>query len=123
MKKDFKFPSRDTVQFQIGNNPNDPIWAGIFIGRKQGNKKTRNRMLDVLKNEPEEFIRRFKSLPQEYVIKIYGGKSDGSSKLRGEWNVSKLDKDVVGEILKAYSKDDTDYRVCKMFTKKEALGS
>ena len=123
LKKDFKFPSRDTVQFQIGINPHDPIWAGIFIGRKQGNKKTRNRMLDVLKNEPEEFVRRFKSLPQEYVIKIYGGKKDSGSTLRGEWNVSKLDKDVVGEILKAYSKDDTDFRVCKMFTKKEALGS
>lgn len=123
LKKDFKFPSRDTVQFQIGINPHDPIWAGIFIGRKQGNKKTRNRMLDVLKNEPEEFIRRFKSLPQEYVIKIYGGKKDSSEHLRGEWKVSELDKDVVDEILEEYSKDDTDFRVCKMFTKKEALGS
>tara|TARA_Y100001936_G_C16081983_1_gene678550 strand:- start:2423 stop:3685 length:1263 start_codon:yes stop_codon:yes gene_type:complete len=122
-KGDFMFPSRDTVQFQIGINPHDPIWAGIFIGRKQGNKKTRNRMLDVLKNEPEEFIKRFKSLPQEYVIKIYGGKKDSYSGLRGEWKVSKLDKNVVGEILEVYSKDDTDFRVCKIFTKKEALGS
>ena len=40
-KKDFQLPSRDTVQFTILDiNPNDPLWAGNYIGRDSQNFRT-----------------------------------------------------------------------------------
>ncbi|MDC0159659.1 hypothetical protein OAJ55_03120 [Candidatus Nitrosopelagicus sp.] len=123
-KGDFMFPSRDTVQFQIGINPRDPIWAGIYIGRLPGNEKIRKRMLDVMKNEPEEFIRKLRILPKGYVIKIYGSvQKNNSTRLHGEWDVSNLDIMTLNEILETYSQGGTDFRICKMFSKKEALES
>ena len=121
-KKDFQFPSRDTVQFQIGLNPRDPLWAGIYIGRASQNKKTRERMLSLLKNEPEECIKRFKDL-SEYMIRCVEDTDDDNTKVVGEWKTSELDKDIIAEIFKTYSQKDIDFYVCKIFTKVEALES
>jgi len=121
-KKDFQFPSRDTVQFQIGLNPRDPLWAGIFIGRSSGSRKTRERMISLLKNEPEECIKRFKDL-SGYVIMCYSGKTDTDSRLVGRWETSELTRDIVNEIFKIYSEKNTDFRIVKIFTKVEALES
>ena len=121
-KKDFQFPSRDTVQFQIGLNPRDPLWAGIYIGRGDQGKKTRERMLSLLKNEAEECIKRFKVL-SVYVIMCFSGKTDVDSKLVDQWKTSELDRDIVNKIFKIYSQKNTDFRVVKIFTKAEALES
>ena len=79
-------------------------------------------MLTLLKEQPKECLRMFKSLAEGYVIKIYGPvKKDDSSRLEGTWEIPKLDEDSLNEILEKYSKKGTDFRICRFFTRKEAL--
>lgn len=113
-KKDFIFSSRDTVQFQIGLNERDPLWAGIYID--QSCKKTKKRILELLENKPDECLKKFKNL-SGYVIKC----GSNEAKLLGEWETSELDKDDIDEIIKTYSQKHADFRVCKIFTKEQAL--
>ena len=123
-KSDFVFSARDTVQFQVGINPREPLWAGLYIGRLPGVENTRKRMLTLLKDQSKECLRRFKALPEGYVIMIYGSKTKDEttgSRLRGNWETSKLDEDSLNEILEKYSEKGSDFRICKLFTKEEAL--
>ena len=79
-------------------------------------------MISLLKNEPEECIKRFKDL-SGYVIMCYSGKTDTDSRLVGRWETSELTRDIVNEIFKIYSEKNTDLRIVKIFTKVEALES
>ena len=122
-KPDFKFSSRDTVQFQIGLNPRDPLWSGLYIGRGSGVRHTRKKLLTLLKEQREECLRIFKAIPKGYVIRIFGPGDDrvaGSQPL-GEWNTSELKENDMDDILKKFSDSGSDFRICKLFSKKEAL--
>ena len=121
-KLDFRFSSRDTVQFQVSLNTTDPLWSGIYIGRGNGVKQTRKNILTLLKEQRKECLRIFKAIPKGYMIRIYGAsRPDHTADLLGEWITSELKDNDIDDILKKYSDRGADFRICKFFTKKEAL--
>ena len=113
-KPDFRYAMKDVVQFQVGINPKDPLWAGIYIGR--GIVHTRKNLLELLKDQKEKCLNVFKGLPEGYIIRIYSRKEH-----LGDWPTKKLNEEEMDEIYKAYKKGGTDFRVCKLFSKNEAL--
>ena len=111
------------VQFQVGLNARDPLWSGLYIGRGKGVQHTRKNLLTLLKEQREECLRIFKAIPKGYVIRIFGPDDDktAGSQALGEWNTSELKDNDMDDILKKFSDSGSDFRICKFFTKKEAL--
>ena len=114
-KGTFEKNVKDSLQFQVSLNKDDPLTFMIYLDDKARTKKKLVR--DTINQKKEEFQERLKKLPINYVVGFKKAKDGKWS----EFETSKVTSTNINSIIDALSERNSEFAVSKYVSAAEAI--